>query len=170
MALITVGVVASVLDLAWRRIPNILTLCAALIGLVLALVTGGLPALGYATLGLLTGLLLMLPGFMLRMTGGGDVKLLAAFGTYLGPIPTLYAFLLYILTALLWAGLYGLYAWYFQGATPPLQRYGSMARTLFRTGQVSYVRPAPTEAMGRRVPMAPAIACGAIAAALLYSP
>lgn len=165
--LIAVGVSAAIFDLGRRKIPNILTAGAALLGLVLALHSGGFPGLGLGVLGLLTGLALFLPGFLLRMTGGGDVKLMAAFGAYLGPAGTLHAFLIYVLAALAWAAGYGLYAWHFKGASLPFQRYGSMVRTLLRTGQVAYVRPTPREIMGQRAPMAPAIAFGAIAAAWL---
>jgi len=159
---------ATLIDLRWRKIPNVLTVSAALVGLALAFATGGLPAMGNGLLGLLTGLVLFLPGFMLRMTGGGDVKFMAACGAFLGPFSTLYAFLLYVLAAVLWAGGYGFYAWYFKGASPPLRRYWPMVRTFFLTGQVAYVRPTSAEAMGQRVPMAPAIAFGTAAAALFF--
>ena len=50
---------------------------------------GRLPALTcYPVVGLLAGALtltLMLPGYLFASTGGGDVKLLAALGTLLGP-------------------------------------------------------------------------------------
>jgi prepilin peptidase CpaA len=40
---------------------------------------------GWCVAGWLVGLLLFLPLFALRAMGGGDVKLLAAFGAWLGP-------------------------------------------------------------------------------------
>ena len=114
--------------------------------------------------------MLLLPGFLLRMTGGGDVKLMASVGSLLGPRLVLYAFILYILAGLVWALVYTFYAWAFQGAEPPLARYGAMLRCLLRTGRVAYIPPKSTEAMGHRLPMAPAIAFGAIAAPLLVAP
>ena len=46
---------------------------------------GGI-SVGAAVLGCLIGLVLMLPGHMLGATGAGDVKLMAAVGSLLGPL------------------------------------------------------------------------------------
>jgi len=40
--------------------------------------------------GWVVGLMLFLPLFALRGIGGGDVKLLAAIGAWLGPVPTIW--------------------------------------------------------------------------------
>jgi prepilin peptidase CpaA len=62
-----------------------LTFGAALIGLVVHLfLTGPVGALTAAS-GWVVGVLLFLPFFMLGGMGGGDVKLLAALGAFLGP-------------------------------------------------------------------------------------
>lgn len=161
---------ATILDLRWHRIPNALTVGAALLGMTLSLWLGGFVALGQSLVGTLIGFCLLLPGFLLRFTGGGDVKLLAAVGSFLGPHLILYAFLLYILAGLGWALVYGLYARLAHQAPLPFNRYGAMLRTLLHTGRVAYVRPKPGEAMGQRLPMAPAIAFGAIVASLIAGP
>ncbi len=161
--------VASLLDLIWRRIPNWLTVGAALMGIAVGCWKAGAAGLGLSILGLALGFMLLLPGYLLRMTGGGDLKLMAAVGSLLGPRLILYAFLLYILAGLAWALLFGLYAWAAQGAEPPFGRYWTMLRTLLHTGRVAYVRPKAGEAMGQRLPMAPAIAFGALAAPLLFA-
>lgn len=76
---------AACADLRWRRIPNWLTLGTAILGLGLNVALGGLPA-GLAALGgLALGLALLLPFYVLRAVGAGDVKLLAALGALLGP-------------------------------------------------------------------------------------
>jgi len=167
--LVMVALLAALLDLATRRIPNWLTVSGVILGLMLSTWQGGIGALAASLGGFLLGLALLLPGFLLRMTGGGDVKLMGAVGSLLGPQLILPAFLLYILAGLAWALIYGLYAWAAQGAPAPFARYGAMLRTLWRTGRFAYVRPRPGEAMGQRLPMAPAIAFGAIAAPLLFS-
>lgn len=93
IAVATVAAVATVTDLRTRRVPNALTLGAGAAGLVTAaLGIGGLGA-GAALAGGGIGLLLMLPGYLFGSTGAGDVKLLAAFGTWLGPRDTLTAFM-----------------------------------------------------------------------------
>jgi prepilin peptidase CpaA len=50
-------------------------------------------SLGGAALGFVLGLALMLPGHMLGATGAGDVKLMAAIGTIVGPGIVVNAFL-----------------------------------------------------------------------------
>lgn len=170
VVLVTLAVMAATIDLRTRRIPNLLILSGAILGLALAVWQGGIPAITISLSGLLLGFLLLLPGYLLRMTGGGDVKLMASLGCLLGPRLVIYAFVLYILAGLGWALIYALYACAFQGAESPFIRYWAMLRTFLSTGQVAYVRPKPNEAMGRRLPMAPAIAFGVIAAPLLFVP
>ena len=85
IAVIGLGAAATATDVATRRIPNALTFGAAAVALAFAGATGGLPAIGWSLGGWVVGLLLFLPLFALRAMGGGDVKLLAAFGAWLGP-------------------------------------------------------------------------------------
>ena len=91
-------------DLRSRRIPNRLVLCGSLAGLLLnALIpaSGGLFDPAFGGLGLLTalagagaGLALLLPMYLLRALGAGDVKLMAMCGAFLGPQGVLEAALL----------------------------------------------------------------------------
>ncbi len=160
--------VAAVVDLATRRIPNALFVCGTGLGLGLSIWYGGTAGALGSLAGFALGLALLTPGFALGMTGGGDVKLVAAIGSLLGARLILYAVLLYLLSGLVWALAFGIYAWKARGAAPPFVRYRAMLRTLWATGQVAYVPPRADEAMAARVPMAPAIAFGAIAAPLLF--
>jgi len=80
-----IGLAACVTDLRSRRIPNVLTFGAAVAALVYAGATGGWAGLGSATLGWLIGALAFIVPFALGGLGGGDVKLLAAIGAWLGP-------------------------------------------------------------------------------------
>ena len=61
------------------------------------------------------------------------------------------------------------YAWARGGATSPATRYGTMFMLLSATGRLHYLRPGEQEAMGRRFPLAPAIAVGSITAAVWFS-
>jgi prepilin peptidase CpaA len=72
-------------DLLFHRIPNRLTGSLLCLGLALHFTSGGWSALGAAALGVPVGLTVLLPLYMLRATGAGDVKLLAAAGAVLGP-------------------------------------------------------------------------------------
>ena len=82
---------AVVIDVRTRRIPNWLTGALAAAGLGLSFVGGG-PTPAQAALGLLAGLLLMMPAHLIGATGAGDVKLMAAIGAMIGPGLTLRAF------------------------------------------------------------------------------
>ena len=85
---------AAAIDLRTRRVPNVLTMSLAAAGITLAASGLGHITVGAALGGGLLGLLLMLPGHVLGATGGGDVKLLSAIGTLLGPAATVWAFLI----------------------------------------------------------------------------
>jgi prepilin peptidase CpaA len=85
IAVLALGAAAAATDSARRRIPNVLTVGAAGVALAFAAATGGSAGLGWSAAGPAVGLLLFLPLFALRAMGGGDVKLLAAFGAWLGP-------------------------------------------------------------------------------------
>jgi prepilin peptidase CpaA len=77
--------VAAFTDLRSRCIPNWLTLSAAGVGVALNGWSGG-PQGGLTALaGLGLGLALLLPFYLMRAVGAGDVKLLAALGALLGP-------------------------------------------------------------------------------------
>lgn len=86
-------VIATVVDIRTRRIPNLVT--AAMAGAGFGFAATGLSgvSLGAAVLGFFVGLLLMMPGHVLGATGAGDVKLMAAVGTLVGPGLVVKAFL-----------------------------------------------------------------------------
>jgi len=85
--------VASVCDLLNRRIPNWLTLPGTLAGLGLNWCLGGPEGLFTGFLGLMTGFFLLFSFYLLGGMGGGDVKLLALVGSFIGPRLAFYAFI-----------------------------------------------------------------------------
>ena len=87
------GALGAAIDLRSRRVPNWLTFGAATFGIAMATVRLDSVGVAGAFEGLLVGLLLMLPGHVIGKTGAGDVKLLAALGTLLGPKAIVMAFL-----------------------------------------------------------------------------
>lgn len=78
-------------DLRSRQIPNGLSLGGIALGLILNFTLHGTPGGSDALLGALTGGLLLLPLWLLRGLGGGDVKLMAAVGAHLGVMASLLA-------------------------------------------------------------------------------
>jgi len=114
---VATALVACATDVATRRVPNLLTFGAALLGAAVHVALGGLPGLAVAASGWTLGLLLFLPVFALKGLGGGDVKLLAAFGAFVGP------------RLVIWSGLYGAIAGGVLAVALTLSR-GVLRRTL----------------------------------------
>jgi prepilin peptidase CpaA len=158
-AVVAASGVAAAIDVRTGRIPNLLTAVVAVAGFALA----GLGLSGHSVAGALTGavlgFVLMLPGHLVGGTGAGDVKLLAALGTLLGPGGVLMAFLYSAMAG----GLLAL------GHAFKRRRLGT---TLSRTARLM-AAPGETKkeingaARATRFAYGPALAVGAIAAALL---
>jgi len=89
--------VAAVIDVRTRRLPNFLTFGAAAVALLYSLWVNGLHGFALSAAGWATGIALFLPMFLLRGMGAGDVKLLGAVGSWLGPAGVLYAALYSVL-------------------------------------------------------------------------
>ena len=105
LLLLALLLVAVTTDLRSRRIPNTLVLTGTTLALAShALVMGheGVPLAGpnwWAPLaGLVTGLLVLMPLYLMRAMGAGDMKLMATVGAFVGA-PTVLAAALYTLLA-----------------------------------------------------------------------
>ena len=85
VVLLAVTLTAAVTDVRSRRIPNWITVSGFAAGLALNLALYGAIGLKASLLGFGLALLIHIPLFALRVTGGGDVKLMAATGAILGP-------------------------------------------------------------------------------------
>jgi prepilin peptidase CpaA len=85
--------IAATIDLKSRRIPNWLNASLAVAGLFSALLPGSQVPILYALAGLAVGFIIPFILFALGALGGGDVKLLAAIGCWLGPIGVVKVFL-----------------------------------------------------------------------------
>ncbi len=87
------------IDLRTRRIPNWLTLSVLLTGLLQTSLPLPTSTLAGALLGVLAGFALNLPFWLLKIRGGGDLKLFAALGAWFGPYNTLSVFLISTIVA-----------------------------------------------------------------------
>lgn len=159
MALATGVLVATVIDIRTRRIPNELT--AAMAGIGVGLAASGISglSLGASLTGFAIGLLLMLPGHALGATGAGDVKLMAAVGALVGPATVVNAFLF---TAVAGGIL----------AVAIAIRRRRLGATVLRAGRLIAAPTAVKQQIGSAAPPSrfaygPAIAMGSVLAALV---
>jgi prepilin peptidase CpaA len=150
---ISAGIIATIIDVRVRRVPNVLTMSLASAGLLLAMGGWSELTVGGALAGLVIGLAVMLPGHVLGATGAGDVKLVAAFGTLLGPDGILGAFIRMAiaggLIALMVATSRGRFRETIQGTTLLVATRGRAAAVV------------SDASANNRFPYAPAIAIGA---------
>ena len=156
---IAAGVAATVVDVRQRRVPNVLTMGLASVGLLLAMSGMGSVTVGGALGGLGLGLALLLPAHIFGATGAGDVKLLAAFGALLGPAGVFDAFL----RAAILGGVMALAVAVWRGRLRETL-YGTAMLMTTRNRTMAAVIEHP--AANNRFPYAPAIALGAALAVL----
>ena len=155
-AVVTTAGTAAIVDLRTRRIPNGITALTAVLGLGLGAAGASGGSVASAAVGLVIGGLLLMPGYLLGGTGGGDVKLLASQGALLGAGRILTAFLYGAIAG-------GVLALVIAVARRDLRRTLQGAAAL-----VSAPSDGREQALGRqgnRFPYGPAIAIGSILAA-----
>jgi prepilin peptidase CpaA len=102
---------AAIHDAKYRRIPNILTLSTILAGLVYHAWFSGFQGFLFSLGGAFLGMALLIIFYAMGKMGAGDVKLMGAVGSVLGPIGVFNAFLftaiiggIYAITILLYKG------------------------------------------------------------------
>lgn len=90
IGLLTLSVIT---DIKWKKIPNALTFPVMIIGLTIHGFNSGVSGLIYSIEGLFLGMALLIVFYLLGMMGAGDVKLMGAVGSILGPEGVFKAFL-----------------------------------------------------------------------------
>ena len=85
--------VATVTDLRFQKIPNILTFPVMVTALAYHGITNGLDGLLFSAAGLALGIALLILPYLLGVMGAGDVKLMGAVGAILGARGAFIAFL-----------------------------------------------------------------------------
>jgi len=140
-------VIAVYHDLRFRRIPNWLTFPAMIAGIVYHTYAGGMSLLLWSLFGMLLGFAVFFGFYIIGGMGAGDVKLMAAIGSLLGPRDVLYAA---AYTAI--AG--GVYALILIVAKKEnrkaFARYGLMGKTLVMTGHFA---PIPRDESMKTTPL-----------------
>jgi len=160
------AMVAAMIDIRSRRIPNALVLAAFLAGFAANAYVGGTEGLWRAAAGAGLAMLVYFPLFLLRGMGAGDVKLMMAVGALAGPRAWFWVFVI--------AAVSGAAA----GVVLALSR-GRLRATLINTGFIvrqllSFRHPGVSREdlsvqspQALRLPHGVAIAIGAWAVALL---
>ena len=87
-------IVAAYIDGKEFRVPNWLTFPMVISGLIFNVVTQGWLGLGFGLLGMIVGLLCLIPLYAVGGMGAGDEKLMAGVGAWLGWQTTVFAFCL----------------------------------------------------------------------------
>ncbi|AZK48312.1 A24 family peptidase [Paenibacillus lentus] len=90
--------VAFVTDILTMKIPNIITITGTLLGTAYHVITNGGTGFLFAVKGAVVGFGIMAIMYVARAVGGGDVKLFAAIGAWVG-VPLTLSILLYSILA-----------------------------------------------------------------------
>lgn len=161
IAAILTTAIAAFTDARTERIPNWLTYPSLVLALAVRFALGSFPAVAVGLIGLLIagGILLML--FLLGQGGGGDVKLFAALGAWLGASPACEVLFysvtcacLYALVRLAWSG----------DVTRTLKNAGRLVANVFRSA--SSKKPIETTEL-KQVRLGPPTLVGILFAAFL---
>lgn len=159
LLLLSLLLIATWIDFKQHRVPNILTFGGMAAGLGIQIWTGGGAGLLTGLGGLAVGMAMLLPLYVVGGMGAGDVKLMAAVGTFLGPMNTL----LGTCSTLMVGGLIAVGLLMIRrGMMAFLRRYWRMLQCLLTTGAVFYEPPRPGEAAAGRFPYAIAITAGTV--------
>jgi prepilin peptidase CpaA len=155
---------ACVSDAQRRRIPNSVAALLATTGIAYSTASSTTPghALVVSLGGLLLGLALWIPLYLVRWLGAGDVKLFAAAGAWLGPERTLEGALIGALAGGVLAVVWMVFAYGLNGSAATVALAITDPRTIVNHGVDTKSR--------RAIPYGIALAIGAMAAALLPLP
>ena len=154
---VVLAALAARADVRERRIPNLLTGPAILLALLAHFYFQGFAGLRGALAGMLIAGGLLLPGFFLRFTGAGDVKLMAAVGAWFAfphaVVAALFSFIAGGLVAVVVAARRGI-------LRHTLWNTAWLAAWVMRPGAVATT---PPPVSGVRFPFALAVLAGSIA-------
>ena len=161
VALLLILLLAAWTDLQQHRIPNVLSLGGIVLGIVLHTWISGFSGFAIGLAGAAVGIGILLPFYLLKGMGAGDVKLMGAVGAFLGPHNAMLATGL----SLGAGGLLGVIILVLRGGLKPLAlRYYGTLKCLLITGKISHQAPETGEVAATKFPYAAAIGIGTVVA------
>jgi len=138
LMLLPILIIAAITDFRSRIIPNWLTLPAIVGGLAYHTAVNGLSGFIFGLEGVLLGFALLISFFLAGGMGAGDVKLLGAVGSLLGPKGV---FLVFLYTAIA-GGIIALALLWWRGClTVTIKRYMTILKTFLITRRIFYMPP-----------------------------
>ena len=152
---------ATITDLRSQRLPNALTIPTAIAAVAFHVLNQGPTGLWFSLEGFGLGLGLMLAPFLFGVMGGGDVKLMAAVGAWVGPEIVLASFLFTSIAGGLYAAL--VLARRTDAVRSVFQRFWTALLVGAGTGEFQY-QPEPETRGLPRLCYGLAITLGAVAA------
>ena len=173
-ALLAILALAVAFDIRQHRVPNALTLTAVALGLSLQTMQWGVIGLKSGLAGLAVGLAAFLPGYIFRVMGAADVKLMAGVGAFLGPLETLRATAMTLVAGavlgivVLMVKRYAIFIPYAHSVASAYTRYARLSVDSPPLQEGRRQRRTVGIRLGLRIPYAPAIALGTIGALLWH--
>ncbi len=150
-------------DIRTHRIENVSVIAIVMLGLLSQLLGNGVAGIVNWLGGMAVGFCFLLPFYIAGGMAAGDVKLLAAIGSILGPIPTVFAGAVALISGAA-LGLLVLYRHKLYQIMPADKESGQSRDAVATNHQATVILPRRKQ----RLPYAAAIAAGAVGG-LLYS-
>lgn len=134
--------IASLADIMTSRIPNWLTYSMLAVGISYFSIAKGYEGFLFSLAGVAAGFGLLILPYIIGGTGAGDVKLMGAVGSFLGPKG---AFIIFIISNIV-AAIYALWLMGSKGLLiGALKRYGLILKGFIITHQFIYIPPSNRE-------------------------
>jgi len=146
-------------DLNYHRIPNVLSLGGMILGIALHGWTAGFPGFVTGLGGTVVGMAIFLPFYLAHGMGAGDVKLMGAAGSFLGPMNALLATGL----SLAAGGVIAIIILLVRGGLGALlKRYGSTLKCFIYSRKIVYPPASVGDVAAMKFPYAAAIGIGTV--------
>jgi len=160
----------AVVDVGTHRIPNLLTVLAASLGLLLNCRNAGSHGALMSVAGLLTGLAIFLPFYFARGFGAGDVKAMGAVGAFVGPHGAMFAAAWTLIAGAICALTLMIVRREHSAIASLPRRWAWQVFAVYSTGQSVPSVTASDDPTRRRFPYGLAIACGSAFSFLWSTP